>query len=161
MARGKTIDRKFWLGIPGISLAMTSTSTALGAWFASDAPLTILRCRGELLVSMDGPALQDEVAITVGLGVISFDAFVAGAAAVPDPGEEPDFSWLYWKAMTFFAEATQVHDTTRSMRVEIDTKAMRKMKSRESLVWIAQYVDIVGTPPMQVSFVQTRVLVGI
>jgi len=108
----------------------------------------------------------DECKIVLALGMISTDAFSLGSTAVPDPAGEPEYPWLWWKSLQMFSPF--VIDGTGSddsgaliLRGEMDVKAMRKIKPGQTLTWIAQYVDITGTPSVQLSMGQTRVLLGV
>ena len=44
--------------------------------------------------------------------------------------------------------------------MEVDTKAMRKVKPRETLVWVLQTSDVNGAPVTLVENQETRVLFG-
>ena len=91
-----------------------------------------------------------------------------GATALPDPFDEPDYPWLYWKEHMFhFGAATSgtagegQQGGGGFIRQSIDVRSMRRMKPRESLVWVMQYVNGSGDPPMEVSVGKTRVLIGL
>ncbi len=163
--RGKKIDFKEWVAAPGINLTLTADGTSLGGSVAFAIPATILRCRGEIAISPTSAVVNlDAVRITTALGIVSSDAFAAGAGSVPDPQGEPEYPWLYWKDSVFFytesSAANAVQSIVGAVRFDVDTKAMRKMKPGESLAWVVQYVDITGAPPMTIQIAATRVLIG-
>ncbi len=161
---GRKIDFKEWSSILGISLTMTSDQTLLGAGIAFGQSLTILRCRTTLLIGLEAPVAAGDIAdITLGLAVISTDAFLAGVAGVPDPGDDPGYPWLFWKSYTLRSESATVQSPVgrQVVRQDIDTKAMRKVTTGQTLCWIVQRVNIVGDPPVNVDFGQTRVLLGL
>ena len=164
MARrsGKTIDFKQWNAVPGISLSIASGTNVLGGALVFSAPATILRCRGEILVTLDGATAGDNMQVGFGLGIVSSEAFDAGPGSVPGPLEFPDYSWLYWTSKMLTLEHIDVGSAELSLlsaavRFEVDTKAMRKVKPAESLCWIVQTS---GTVPVDVDIANTRVLIG-
>ena len=167
--RGGDRQRLVWQGIPAGSLSLTGDSTNLPPGvFSVGTTQTVRRVRGEILIGMEGTIAADDTArITIGLGVFSTDAVTLGATAVPDPASEPEYPWMWYNSSTFRApgaltNATWVSgsDGAASMRITVDCKAQRKMKARESLIYVVQYVDISGAPPMSVEFGTHRVLVG-
>jgi len=155
---------KEWVNIPGSTLQLTANGTSV---FASGLNLaassTLVRCRGEMIINRDTGTIVagDECRIALGLGIVSTDAFAAGAGSLPDPEDQPEYPWLWWQSIPFFfqnATAGEFLGPEGSVRRVIDTKAMRKVKSGQSLVMIAQYVDVTGAPPMNLSMGQVRVL---
>ncbi len=166
MARHGTGTRltKQWGFISNGVNAFTADATAIGGTLAFTEAQTILRMIGEYtIVATTAPVAFDAVEITVGIGIVSTDAATLGGTAMPDPGSEPEFPWLFWKAHQMRWNSMTVQDTDGSgyYRGQFDIRSMRKVKPRESLVWVFQYVDQGGTPPVNVSNVKTRVLVGI
>jgi len=123
---------------------------------------TILRCLGQLTVGVTAASTAgDQAVIFLGLGIISSDAAELGSTAVPDPGVEFEFPWLWWYSVPIHTPTTSVGGYAgEGERVTFDSRSMRKFKPRESLVLIAQYVDLVGLPPLTVGIGGLRVLVG-
>ena len=157
---GRTIDYKQWSFIPAIELSSAAAATISGASLAFEEPATILRCRGELVVALDGVAAGASNGVTFGLGIVSTDAATLGATALPDPGAEPNFPWLWWhdaELISNAVEANEQSDITSAVRVPIDTKAMRKMKPGESLIMVVQ-TDSAITVDILLS--RIRVLIG-
>ena len=150
---------KDWSGLPGIVLTTGVDATLLGGSLAFTEAATIVRCRGDVVISLDSPTDGQELSVTFGLGVISTDAFAAGAASVPDPATDVGYPWLFWKSVDlqmFLANNNQSNEA--SLRFAVDTKAMRKMKGFQSLAWIVQSVRVAGTPVGIVNIGQLRVL---
>ena len=110
--------------------------------------------------------MGDQGILTFALAIVSSDAFALGASAFPDPASEPEFSWLWWGQIfleSISVAASAVNNTgwgPAAQRIEGDTKAMRKMKSRESLCWILQRTALAGSPVTEVVMGQTRCLIG-
>ncbi len=143
MARrsGKTIDYKQWSGLPGINLDSAAAATLAGGSLAFAAPATILRVRGMVMVNQDGATDGATQFVTMGLGIVSTDAVAAGAASLPDPGDEPEYPWLYWLSVPLrsaIISGSTVGDIASSARIELDTKAMRRVKPGQSLVMVYQ-----------------------
>ena len=160
---GKTIDYKQWVSIPLIELISASSQTVQGASIAFAIPATILRCRGQLSVAMDETKqVGDLISIGLGLGIVSSDAFAAGAGSMPDPSGEPEYPWLWWaefRLESFVAAGEEAWGTT-ARQVEFDTKSMRKVKPGQSLTWVVQFGGVAGAPVTNLQLMQTRVLIG-
>ena len=130
-----------------------------------------MRLLGNLEVSFD-PSIalvaNDEVDITVGLGIFSTDAVAVGAGSVPDPAAEPEYPWLLWQVMNLYTPfstsgvaVAQMAYGSASKIWKFDSRVMRKVKPGESLTWVVQYVDILGTPAVRYRMQQNRVLIAL
>ncbi len=164
--RGGLRQRKHWHAIGDQKALMTAASTViLGSFTAAGGdPFTVLRLVGEVIVAPDnaGIAADDSCVVGIGFGVVSADAVIVGSSAMPDPIAEPDFNWLWWYQvhMTFpHASGSLVGLATEAARIPIESRAMRKVAPRQSLVMIAEYTTLAGTPPISV-LGAARVLVG-
>ncbi len=161
----KTIDRKEWASIGGLVTSLSaSIGTIIGSSLAFLAPFTILRCRGQFLVTFDETAVANDKAVFgMGLAVVSTDAATAGAGSLPEPISDPEYPWLYWTdfdLLTLVSSASGSAWGTNNRLVQYDTKAMRKVKPGQSLVWIAESVNTVGDPVLEILAGRTRVLLG-
>ncbi len=164
MAHGRGVrQRKEWAALASATNAFTGNSTFLGGILNFTAAITVLRMVGTYTIGpTSATAALDEAHIAVAIGVVSSDAAAVGAGSLPDPEDEPEYPWLYWMHHNFFypAVSTDAGGATLSGRFAFDSRSMRKIKPRESLVFLAQYQDVVGTPPLQISIGATRVLIG-
>ena len=161
--RGKKIDFKRWEGIPSITLESSGEATALGGSLAFAIPATILRCRGNIMCSLDETKqVGDVMVVSFALGIISTDAFVAGVTAVPDPAGEIEYPWLFWGDVTLQAYVAAGEEAFGSSArfFDVDTKAMRKVSPGQSLAWIVQRSGSAGSPTTLIDIGQTRVLIG-
>ncbi len=159
----KKIDFKQWANIPAVGLSISTSGTNIGGSLVFLVPATILRFRGRLQMQFDATQQAgDEMVLTFGLGVISSDAFDAGGGSVPDPAGEPEYPWLWWGAFHLHSELTlgQNQWGTNNQVVDVDSKAMRKIKPGQSLAWVVQSVAITGAPETLIDFLQARVLIG-
>ncbi len=96
--------RKEWSGLPGTIFALTSDSTTAGGILAfAGSGNTILRMMGGYVIGpTSAPAAVDRVVLTVAMGIVSSDAASAGSASLPDPADEPEYPWLYWRQHALF-----------------------------------------------------------
>ncbi len=164
MARGaKTIDRKEWTNMLFTSNDIATETTTAGGSVAFAIPGTVLRVRGYVQAMFDESAqVTDRMIVTFGLGLFSTDAVALGATALPEPKDEPEYPWLWWGEMHLQSNATAgpISWGPTAQRLEVDSRAMRKFKPRESLSWVIQTTLDVGAPVTIISTGTTRVLIG-
>ncbi len=155
---------KSWASIAGQVDAFTANATVGGAGLAFTEASTILRMIGEYMIApTTAPTIADQCTLTVGIAVVSADAFAAGGASLPDPSGSPEFPWLFWKSHIFRALAGTLDPGDQlpvSVRAEFDIRSMRKVKGREALAVVVEYTDINGTPPLKMVQPFIRVLLA-
>ncbi len=140
-----------------------STLWSTGQNFLADG-LTIARIRGEVLLFLGAvtSALDGFQSYALGLGIVSTAAFTAGVASVPSPLTEIDWEGWLWHhsgaAIQQKAGAEDITDPSNSVRIAIDTKAMRKVDSDETLIGVVELGTEIGTASLQFS-ARTRMLV--
>ena len=169
MSRARVVTprrRKTWAGLPGIAIDMTGSGTFLGGGLSFvESGSTLMRLLGEYtILPTSAAAAGDEVVVNVALGIVSTDAFTLGATAVPDPGGEAGYPWLYWAAhpMAFNTTALGGNLTdTGMMRHTFDIKSQRKIGAGQILAMVVEYADLTGAPPLTIVFGQTRVLIAL
>jgi len=167
MARGRGSSGRMgkqWDDIAASTHILTVDTTSAGNALVTSVPATLLRTMGSYVITpTSAPAALDAVEITVAIGIASADAFAVGSTALPDPGTEPEYPWIYWKDHTFFFATTTAdpNSAASSVRADFDVKSMRKLKPREAIFAVVQYFSIVGAPPMQVEMAGTRLLLGL
>ncbi len=163
-ARGGRRTIKHWEAFLGLRDFFTANETSATGALTFVEGETILRMIGEYTIGpTSAPSVGDDCSVTVGIAVISADAFAAaGAAGLPDPSAEPEYPWLYWTAHPFFFNVAGLGQGTNneSVRRFFDVRSMRKVKPREVVCGIVEYTDVVGAPPMTFSMGPTRVLLG-
>ncbi len=162
--RGPTIRQKAWATVPRSILTTATNETIIGGVLDFIGAGTILRVRcNDILMSFDGAQQAgDDINLTLGLGVVSTDAAVLGATAMPDPLAENDYPWLWWGNYTLRSTAAAAFNQlgTSVLRLEVDSKAMRKVKPKQSLVWVMEASGAFGAPATTVDISETRVLLG-
>ena len=150
--RGPDYD---WFG-QTVSAALASGGVAIGACIAFTTQNTIMRVRGNYLVSMDGPVDNDRAIVGLGLIIVSDEALAAGVASVPTPGTDADAPWLWHQFVPLQAQAgTSVGASLNAMSVvargEIDSRAMRRVKQNESIVMSMETTSLAGTPAVDIA----------
>ena len=150
------------MGLSTIESAVNATAIGANSLGFTQAE-TILRCRGYVTASMDSTKQAgDEMTCTFGLGIFSSDAFALGATAMPEPSSDAVYPWLWWAQMHLHAEitgGTEAWGLTQQI-LQVDSKAMRRVKPSQTLGWVVQFADAAGAPATDVVFGQVRVLVG-
>jgi len=160
MARGRSGRRTdyTWSGGLGILNDLAEANLiALVAGFT--ATFTLYRVRGQWTAAMDPPVDGAVKVVGAGLIIVTTDAFTAGVSAVPSPIDDLDAAWLWHDFAILSAEGADLTEPLVSYRGRVDGKAMRKVKSNESLVFVAGGNNLSGTQTADVAMA-IRVLVG-
>ncbi len=105
---------------------------------------TIVRTRGVVGVR-PATGIETDVEITgaFGLAVVSDRAFAAGVASVPGPFTDASWDgWFVWHSFTYALEASAGATPTAVLdmanRLQVDSKAMRKISDEETIVLVAE-----------------------
>jgi len=109
---------------------------------------TLIRCRGDLVVRTVGGTVTNSGLVAAGIAVVSVRAADAGSTAVPRPVDEGEFSWLWHKFMYMqhLSNADTLAPVVSVIRIEVDSRAMRKILSKEEeVVFIIQSDALQGT----------------
>ena len=142
--RGSTISHKFWQGsIQSSRIAITATQAQmLSILFAEGENETLLRSRGQILITGTPSAASDSDVVGLGLIVVSQNALVAGGASLPGPVSDLGADWLWhsFVPLDAGADASLVDPgaITYIHRVEVDSKAMRRIPPDKAVVLMAQ-----------------------
>jgi len=121
---------------------------------------TVVRIRGHLSAYLLlATATNDGFAGAFGIGIASAAAITAGAASVPTPITEQDAdNWLFHqyfsvKSPVAFASGAAQNgpDIASSFRMDVDSKAMRKVSSDAGIYAMVEVVEV-GTASMEVAF---------
>ena len=164
----KTVDFKQWSLVAGLITEQSTAATGIGGGLSFEIPATILRLRGmgEVMVAFDETRqVGDRIVVTYALGVIATDLFENPATDVlPDPADEPEYPWLYIgqaQLECFVADGDgALGASVYRAALPLDSKAMRKVKPRQTLCWIVQRGGLAGAPVTLISIPPVRVLVG-
>ena len=162
---GRRMDKEWRIGAPIDQQVTAIDETLLGAGVIGFTRAeTILRCRSWVAAHFDGTQqAADRIDLTFGLGIFSTDAVAAGAASLPEPDSNAEYPWLWWGQMRLFATFAAAHGEAwggLQQRLEVDTKAMRRVKPQQTLAWVVQSEQATGAPVTIVQFGSIRCLVG-
>ena len=103
----------------------------------------------------------DVVYLGFGLAIITTDSF-NDVSSWPDPLGDDDLSWLYWKGFHLRASEAAAEEALGAsvVRFDVDTKAMRKIRPNETLLYVVQYSNVAGSPVVDFDVGSIRVLYG-
>ena len=116
----------------GNAVVTFPTGTAVGDAIERLTSPTIVRIRGMLFCAANTAA--DTLGF-YGIGVASLQALAAGATSLPNAEDDADFPWIFWTPM--IASDGAAGGTDFAMRTVIDSKAMRKIKSRDESLFVS------------------------
>ena len=156
-SRVRTQGRKTaWIEGPGtftdngVSAGTGNYVMGLGSQALADG-LTLVRTRGvvELVLGSNGAA-GDGFTGAVGVGLVTAQAFAAGAAAMPTPVAEIEWSGWLWHEQ-FSLRAGVAADSSRPhLNLKIDSKAMRKL-GVEEVLFMSVEITLIGAATMEVT----------
>jgi len=152
--------RKQWSAIAHGTADFTTNAVTVVSGIGGS-PFTVLRMIGEYVLDPTAaPGVNDECIISVGIAVISDDAFVTGSTAVPEPGTDPGYPWLYWGSHVMSYRTTGLDPAApgAGARIAFDVKSMRRLVAAQTLALIVQYEDVAGAPPTSFTIGNVRVL---
>ena len=153
-------------GADGESQEITASSSVLATSaieFLFDGD-TLVRTRGEFVASLVlSSAVANGYNGAFAIGLATLQAVTAGVASLPTPIDEQEWDgWLYHRYFSLISggaiasataaqQADQVNGTLAALRLEVDSKAMRKVKTDMALFAIIQVIET-GTATMRFSF---------
>ena len=169
-ARRKT---SWQLGPGGVAVQSISStsSTILGSGsIAVEDGMTLARLRGEFLMHLaTADAANTSLVGALGIGITKAAAFAIGATAMETPIDDETWDgWIYHRyfalnavesitAATSAAEGLQANSTVAAVRIEVDSKAMRKLITEDVIFAMVQVTEA-GTAVGSVFF-NSRLLV--
>ena len=126
----------------GVTIAETTLSTtqAILATFTDVEPITLLRSRGEFMISGVPDAIGDDDVVGLGIIVVSDASAGVGGASVPGPINDLGAPWIWHMFVPLLAgtAAVDAQAIGDNARVSVDSKAMRKVGLAESLIVVAE-----------------------
>ena len=146
------------LGAPLEISTVANTLWAFGIEAAIEG-LTLIRTRGfiELKIKV-ATAANDGFTGAIGLAIADVRAFDAGAGSLPRPFTDSDDEiWFWHQFFSMHPETTDESVAAAFMRIEIDSKAMRKFPEGMAMYGIIETASEIGAPTMQL-FGMTRTL---
>ncbi len=127
----------------------TGTKSLGGSALAITGPGTLVRTRGQVMLQLDAGGIDERVLVCFGTILVTNEAFAAGAASVPGPFTDGDADWMWHGYLSVSSGAEgAVIDSFLVDRITLDSKAMRKSKSSQTLCFVAEVAssqDATGT----------------
>jgi len=150
----RTPSLKTWSGqgIPAFGTDLTGTSGNNSAGLISvgtpaTEDITILRTRGAVVAGLKGTGANETYLFALGLGLVTTEA--AAVLAVPLPLDNPDWDgWFVYQTKGF--EIYSDDQLAQRVIMEIDSKAMRKIPSGQTLFLATQVFSGDGTSSLSI-----------
>ena len=101
----------------------------------------MVRDRGMVTIKPGSFAADLDIVGAIGVGVVSDEALGVGITAIPTPYSDADWSgWLVWESFAIHLEVLDAtgFDVGAALRINVDSKGMRKLGATESLVLVAE-----------------------
>jgi len=109
------------------------------------AETTIVRIRGNAMLSFVHDALNESVNVALGLIVVSAQAAAAGATSVPGPiTDAGNDGWFWHQSASFMAMSATDLVENDQFRFEIDSKAMRKVNDDQRVLMVSELTVMLG-----------------
>ena len=157
-----------WEEGPGghaVTQLTTTGSTILNAGAQSQLDdITLMRTRGGAHIFLNGAATGAGAGFhgAIGIGIVTSEAFAIGITAIPVPITNLD--WDGWLYHSFFdvhvgssAPAGPIDSASSSVRLDVDSKAMRKLTGGDT-IYAAVQVEEAGTAVVDIYF-ESRLLI--
>ncbi len=101
---------------------------------------TVVRTRGQISITPQVFTADAEITGAWGMGIVSQQAFAAGAVSIPRPFTDNGWDgWFAWVPFSFRYGFNDASGTLiESVELPIDSKGMRKVKSDDVIVVMAE-----------------------
>jgi len=162
MARGRGRRTDYSWGGLVFSLSGLSASQVASNVLTITSPSTLMRCRGRVRAFLETATAADSLkTINCGIIVGDDDQLTAGSAAFPSPGTDMDAEWIWqgFLLMRTLSTTEADNDFQGSDVIDIDSKAMRRLKQTDNIVFVAEPFNLTGTETADV-IVSVRCLLG-
>ena len=150
--RSRSVRVTSWgFGPNAVNTAISASSSVLwtnGVTLVAEAKATIVRARGEIALFLTAAtSAADGFTGAVGLCMVTNEAFAAGAGSIPGPQSDIDWDgWMWHSVFHLFsplvALAPSAGDMLGSVRIPIDSKAMRIQEDNETLVGVVEVTEL-------------------
>jgi len=138
---GRTKRLTDWVGVTPVGyVSVADAGATLLASIPFDEPATVIRTRGQVSITPLAFSVDIEIIGAFGMGVVSSEALAAGILSVPEPFSDSDWAgWFVWRSFSYRYDFTSAVGTQYPRwDFEVDSKAMRKVGSNESIVFVAE-----------------------
>ena len=156
MARGKGVGRTRyeWQGAAGAEAALAAAGVIVFLIGLADKAETVMRVRGRIAVLGEGIAAGEATLVTWGVRVFAPGSVAGNVTTSPFTNSEDD--WLAYGMIPLVGGTVE----SVALSVEVDSKAMRRMREGEELALVFENTTLVGAgDAVRVAF-GLRVLTG-
>ena len=150
-----------WQGSFGEITSLAGSAIVGFLLAVADKAETIRRTRGEILILFEGAGLVDEDACVVGWGLMVMPSGAVAGGVTVGPITNSNSDWFAYGMVPLKAVgATEEAPLgTMSARIDIDSKAMRRLRESDEVVLVLENGDVTGSPAVQAVF-GIRILTG-
>ena len=150
---GSEVSNTGFSSIPeGTAVLAQNFDTRLSTQLVN-APFTIVRLRGRLMINPDVLTAVEEPFGAIGACVVNGEAFDAGVASVITPyTEASDGRWFwhqYWSSQIFI---TSTGSTQLAFELNFDNKAMRKVDTGDVIIFVIENKSAVDAAIFRLNF---------
>ena len=145
LGRGARL-RKVWCRISQTGLNVGAIQAALLTCSLAESGLadaTLLRSRGEFLLTAVPNSANDETMVGVGIIVVNQSAADAGGVSLPGPiNDDNSDAWLYHRFIPMDGTILTAADPQAigtNFRFEVDSKAMRRVATDQAVVFMIEH----------------------
>ena len=131
-----------WAEMAGATTLSATTATLLAVSQAGHEGETVARLRGLCAVTLEtGASVDDGFFGAIGFAIVTSAAAAAGVASIPTPITEA--GWDGWFLHRYFdvRTGTSAADGSGFARLELDSKAMRKVNEDEAIVMVSEVIE--------------------
>ncbi len=126
----------------GIDLAIGTLAIGDNRVVDFGAAGTVMRIHGSVLFTLDAGAIAERV--TLAYGIIKTSAVQNVASEVPRPFTDIEDNWvLHGFTHLTSSSGAAIDENWSSALIQVDSKAMRKVKATESLTFVVEVADSV------------------
>ncbi len=128
------------------TVAGTVKVAGASAFALTESAATLVRTRGELMLSTTTAIAGSHIHGAFGMIVVSSDAAGVGITALPGPITDITNDWVVWQAVNLVHQTATEDGASlaQTWRYPFDSRGMRKMKAAESLVFILELTSDVA-----------------
>jgi len=126
----------------------TAKVAAVSSFLIVEAAATIVRTRGELMLTTTTAQPGAHIRGAFGMIVASSDAATVGVTALPGPLSDIENDWFVWQPVNLFHQSATENEASRgqNFRYPFDSRGMRKVKAGEVLVLMMELAsDVAGS----------------
>ena len=140
----------------GVGLLAATFVKSVGSFGVAilEDPETLVRTRGQFSVNISvAAAARANIQGAFGMYVVTADAFAIGVTALPGPLTDSRNDWFVWMPFTLHVLAALDEAALgQHVRVDFDSRGMRKLKDGDVLAVMVEAITDVAAPSIDVNY---------